>query len=111
MAAIAGNHVIIAVDDSTAFVALVHLRAGSLAVAVGEPVRRGQVVAECGNSGNSTQLHVHLQVMDGPDAAVAAGLPAAFTRFREWSRGARTPRVREAAVPDDGAVVEPLAVA
>ncbi len=103
--AIAGNYLIIALRDSGAFVALVHLRAGSLAVAVGEGVRTGQRVADCGNSGNSTQPHVHVQVMDSADLSVARGVPMAFRHFREWPRGARDGQVRESGLPSEGAVV------
>lgn len=108
--AIAGNHVIIALGDSGVFVALVHLRAGSLRVAVGDTVATGQQLAECGNSGNSTQPHVHVQVMDGPDPSVARGVPMAFRSYREWPRGAsgREPRLVESGIPGEGAIVEPL---
>jgi hypothetical protein len=109
--AIAGNHLIIALPGGAAYVALVHLRAGSLRVAVGEQVTTGQVIADCGNSGNSTQPHVHIQVMDSRDLSVARGLPMAFRRFREWPRGAQQPRLREAGLPDEDAVVEPLSAA
>jgi murein DD-endopeptidase MepM/ murein hydrolase activator NlpD len=108
--AVAGNYLIIALRDSGAFVALVHLRAGSIRVAAGEEVTTGQPVAECGNSGNSTQPHLHLQVMDSPDLSVAQGLPMAFRHFREWPRGAQHFQIRESGVPDEGAVVEPLPV-
>lgn len=106
--AIAGNHVVIALRDGGAFVALVHLRAGSLQVATGEEVAAGQPIAECGNSGNSTQPHVHVQVMDTPDLSVARGVPLAFRRFREWPRGAQRSQLRESGLPGEGAVVEPL---
>ncbi|WP_371778296.1 M23 family metallopeptidase [Streptosporangium subroseum] len=108
--AIAGNYLIIALRDSGAFVALVHLRAGSIRVALGEEVTTGQPIADCGNSGNSTQPHVHVQVMDSPDLSVARGVPMAFRRFREWPRGARHLQIRESGLPGEGAVVEPLPV-
>jgi murein DD-endopeptidase MepM/ murein hydrolase activator NlpD len=108
VAAVAGNHVVIELADSGAFVALAHLRAGSLRATVGEKVAAGQPVADCGNSGNSTQPHVHVQLMDGPDAAVARALPIVFRRFREWPRGAHQHRIRESGLPEEGAVVEPL---
>lgn len=107
-AAMAGNHVVIATAGKSCFVVLAHLRAGSLRVGVGQKVGAGQQVAECGNSGNSTQPHVHLQVMDRPDAYGADGVPMVFHRFREWPRSARGPRLREAALPDEGSVVEPV---
>ena len=106
--AIAGNYLIIAVRDGGAFVALAHLRAGSLRVAAGEEVTAGQYVAACGNSGNSTQPHVHLQVMDSPDLSVARGMPMKFRRFREWPSGAKQSQIRESGLPGEGAVVEPL---
>jgi hypothetical protein len=104
---IAGNHVVIALRGGAGFVALVHLRAGSLRVAPDAEVTSGQQIAECGNSGNSTQPHVHLQAMDSPDLDRARGLPISFRRFREWPRGAREPRLRELGVPAEGSVVEP----
>jgi hypothetical protein len=105
--AIAGNYLTIALRDRGAFVALVHLRAGSLRVAVGDQVVAGQPIAECGNSGNSTQPHVHVQIMDSRDLSVAQGIPMAFRQFREWSRGAKQPQVKESGLPAEGAVVEP----
>ena len=107
--AVAGNYLIIALRDKGVFVALVHLQAGSIHVAIGEQVRTGQPVANCGNSGNSTQPHVHLQLMDSPDLSIARGVPMAFRRYREWSRGAKHPQIREVGIPGEGAVVEPLA--
>jgi murein DD-endopeptidase MepM/ murein hydrolase activator NlpD len=109
-AALAGNHLVIALRHSGTFVVLAHLRAGSLRVAAGEEVTAGQHVADCGNSGNSTQPHVHVQVMDGPDASGARGVPMAFRRFREWRRGANLFQIRETGLPAEGAVVEPLPV-
>jgi Peptidase family M23 len=109
-AALAGNHVVLALRNTGAFVVLAHLRAGSMRVDVGQEVSSGQHVADCGNSGNSTQPHIHVQVMDSADAATAHGLPMAFRRFREWPRGANRFQVRESGLPAEGAVVEPLPV-
>ena len=70
--------------------AVVHLRLGSLRVGVGDQVAVGQQIAECGNSGNSTQPHVHVQVTDSPDLDVAHGVPMQFRAYREWpGRGQR----------------------
>jgi hypothetical protein len=108
--AVAGNHVVVALRDQEAFVALVHLRRGSIRVSVGEEVVAGQVLAQCGNSGNSTQPHVHVQVADGPDMTTARGLPMSFRPFREWPRGANEPTLRESGLPAEGSVVEGLRV-
>lgn len=63
-AAIAGNHVVIATGAKGPFILLAHLRKGSVEVAVGDHVQEGVVLGACGNSGNSTQPHLHIQATD-----------------------------------------------
>lgn len=109
--AIAGNYVVIALASGGGYVALAHLQEGSLRVGVGQAVATGQLLGACGSSGNSTQPHVHVQVMDSVDLSVAQGLPMQFRHYREWPRGANEPHVRDIGVPAEGAVIEPLAPA
>lgn len=78
--ALAGNHVVLRIDAPTAYVALAHLRRGSAVVHVGERVAAGQVLGECGNSGNSTEPHLHLQVCAGTDWETTRAVPLAFRR-------------------------------
>lgn len=74
---IAGNHVVIEhAEDEYSFLA--HLVPGSIPVRVGERVSRGQEVGRCGNSGNSSEPHLHFQVQDRAGFFEAAGLPVAF---------------------------------
>ncbi|MCK6065661.1 MULTISPECIES: M23 family metallopeptidase [Microbacterium] len=75
--ALAGNHVLIA-PRSGVVVAVCHVRRGSIRVAPGERVAVGDGVGECGNSGNSTEPHVHVQAMDGTDPSSAAAIPVTF---------------------------------
>ncbi|SDB96638.1 Peptidase family M23 [Raineyella antarctica] len=77
-AGLAGNHVVIAVAPDGPYVLLAHLRAGSVQVRPGDRVRVGDQVGTCGNSGNSTQPHVHVQVTDSTDWERTRGLPIAF---------------------------------
>ena len=65
-------------------VAVCHLQRGSVAVHPGQHVRVGEVLGRCGNSGNSTEPHVHLQATDRADAGHARPVPIAF--------GGRLPR-------------------
>ncbi|MFG3207751.1 M23 family metallopeptidase [Streptomyces sp. NPDC048192] len=53
-----GNHVWI--DTGAELVKLAHLRPGTVTVAKGDTVRAGQVLGEVGNSGNSTEPHLHI---------------------------------------------------
>ncbi|WP_227497116.1 M23 family metallopeptidase [Planctomonas psychrotolerans] len=76
--AIAGNHVVISLGDGGPYVLTAHLRKGSVRVQVGDRVTAGRPIGQCGNSGNSTQPHVHVQVTDSTDWARARGLPIVF---------------------------------
>jgi hypothetical protein len=77
---VAGNHVIL--DHGTGeYSVLAHLRNGSVAVRTGDRVARGQRLGECGNSGNSSEPHLHYQLQDGPEMGPSAGLPAQFADY------------------------------
>ena len=75
--ALAGNHVMVGTDDGTV-VAVCHLRRGSVQVRRGQRVAVGEQLGRCGNSGNSTEPHVHVQAMDGLDVRRAAAVPITF---------------------------------
>jgi murein DD-endopeptidase MepM/ murein hydrolase activator NlpD len=57
-----------------------HLIPGSLRVKVGDMVKRGQVLGRLGNSGNSTEPHLHFQIADAPSFLLANGLPYMYDR-------------------------------
>lgn len=59
---------------------LAHLRPGSICVRVGDRVQQGQEIGRCGNSGHSTEPHLHFHVQDRADFFESAGLPVAFDR-------------------------------
>jgi hypothetical protein len=107
-AGLAGNHVVLELADGTGFVVLAHLRNGSVRVAAGEAVAAGQVVGDCGNSGNSMQPHVHIQVMDSADPFAARGLPMSFRDYRVLPRDGGPPIVVGEGIPGESEVVEPL---
>ncbi len=81
-----GNFVVIDAGRD-AFVLLGHLRSGSVAVRPGQVVQLGDLIAQCGNSGNSIAPHIHVQVMDRPDPAhpEVRGLPAEFREYDQFS--------------------------
>ncbi len=69
-----GNVIVIKHRDGE-FSLLGHLRRGSVAVKAGERVTAGQRIARVGNSGMSTEPHLHFQLMDTGDWKTAHGLP------------------------------------
>ncbi len=76
---LAGNQVVLELHDGR-FVFYAHLQPGSIPVRVGDTVASGQLIGRVGNSGNSTEPHLHFHVADGPTLA-AEGLPYTFQRF------------------------------
>lgn len=74
--ALAGNRVLIETEGIV--VALCHLQKGSVTVVPGQRLRRGDVLGRCGNSGNSTEPHVHVQAMDSRDIQRATAVPVTF---------------------------------
>lgn len=75
--ALAGNHVMIETPAGV-IVALCHLRQHSVSLEVGDQVRVGDLCGECGNSGNSTEPHLHLQAIDSLDIRKARAVPITF---------------------------------
>lgn len=74
---VVGNHITIRGDDGS-YALVAHLQRGSLRVRVGDTVTAGQHLASCGNSGNSSEPHVHAQLMDRASLWTAQGIPMAF---------------------------------
>jgi urea transporter len=60
-----GNTIILRHADQL-YSKLSHLKKESFKVAVGEAVKKGQVLASCGNSGRSPVPHVHFQIQATP---------------------------------------------
>jgi hypothetical protein len=77
---VAGNHVIEDLGDGR-YAAYAHLRPGTLKVKVGDTVHAGDVIGHLGNSGNSSEPHLHFQVCDAPSFFESEGLPFAIDKF------------------------------
>ena len=74
----AGNH--LAIDCGEFFVVLAHLRRESVTVAINETVTTGQNLAQMGNSGNSSEPHLHVQAQRRlPEDAPLSGRPLCLT--------------------------------
>lgn len=83
-----GNYVLIR-HGPREYSLLAHLQRGSLRVRAGDLVRRGQVIGRCGNSGHSTEPHLHFHVQDHESFFLGAGLPVMFADGRFFNTGDR----------------------
>jgi murein DD-endopeptidase MepM/ murein hydrolase activator NlpD len=101
---LAGNHVIID-HGGGEYSMLAHFKKGSIAVRPGDSVSIGSEIGRCGNSGNSSEPHLHFQMQNAAGLLQSTGLP---TQFRDYiadgirsDRGepVRGQRVRNAALP------------
>jgi hypothetical protein len=86
---VGGNHVVVDIGGGRyAFYA--HVQPGSLRVKVGDRVKKGQILALVGNSGNSTEPHLHFHIVDavapGTSTLGAEGVPYAIEQFEVLGR-------------------------
>jgi murein DD-endopeptidase MepM/ murein hydrolase activator NlpD len=91
-----------------------HLQPGSIKVKVGDKVRRGQVLGLVGNSGNSTEPHLHFHLSDANSPLGCEGLPYSLTAFEvqgriEGLQGGKMPRWTLLATPEAHRIEMPLA--
>lgn len=113
----AGNFISLALAGGR-FATYEHLRPGSLKVAKGDRVRAGQVLAQVGFTGDSTEPHLHFHVSDSPSPLQGEGMPYplgrfhVLGRFEDWDGlGSRRwrdirPRTVEREFPQAGDVVD-----
>jgi murein DD-endopeptidase MepM/ murein hydrolase activator NlpD len=75
-----GNYIALDLGDGR-FAFYEHLKPGSLKVGPGQRVKRGQVIAALGFTGDSTGPHLHFHVADANSPLGAEGVPFVFEQF------------------------------
>lgn len=81
---VGGNYIVMDIGYGRyAFYA--HLIPGSLKIKLGDIVRKGQVMGKLGNSGNSSEPHLHFHIVDTPSFLGANGVPYAFDQVAIYS--------------------------
>jgi murein DD-endopeptidase len=83
---VGGNHVIMEIGNGL-FAFYAHMQPGSLRVKAGDKVRRGQVLGLLGNTGNSSEPHLHFQICSANSELGSEGLPYAFASFEVQGQG------------------------
>jgi len=86
---------------------LAHFKQGSIGVKVGDKVKRGQVLGLCGNSGNSSEPHVHYHLQNTPILQEGTGIKCLFRKVA-LTRDGKTESKAECS-PVKGEIVEPVA--
>ena len=77
LANIAGNNVVEDIGGGR-YVGYAHFRPGTITVKTGDTIKRGQVIGKLGNSGNSSEPHLHTQICDGPTFLMCNGMPMQY---------------------------------
>lgn len=77
---ILGNHVVIRSHDGV-YAVIAHLQQNSTTLQPGQTVRAGQLIGRCGNSGNSSEPHVHCHLMDRASLFRGIGVPMTFANI------------------------------
>ncbi len=85
-----------------------HLQNGSLRVKAGDRVRKGQLLAKVGSSGNATGPHLHFHVCNGAGPSSCDAVPYVYTSY--WLSGhlmwnPNRSRKVEFQVPANGAIM------
>jgi len=99
-----GNHIILLLSSGH-YALYAHLKPGSLRVKKGDRVQAGQVLAQIGNTGNTSEPHLHFHLMDGPSALASNGIPYVIQSFETSGKARSTESFDKAAA--DGT---PLAI-
>ena len=76
----AGNHVVIDHGNGE-FSLLAHFRSGTVVPKAGDHVKRGDLLGRCGNSGNTSEPHLHYHLQNAPHFGECEGLPAQFQNY------------------------------
>ena len=99
-----GNCVVIQHREGEVSV-LAHLKQGSIVVKVNDNVKRGQLLGKCGNSGNSSEPHLHYHLQNAAVLQDGLGIKCVFQKVVVTRNGkAETPTSFS---PEKGQIISP----
>ncbi|NND10557.1 MAG: M23 family metallopeptidase, partial [Flavobacteriaceae bacterium] len=79
-AQLTGNTVVLKTANNE-FLLFAHLQEKSVVVTEGQEVKQGDLLGKCGNSGNTTEPHLHLSLQNVQDMGIATGGKLYFDRI------------------------------
>jgi hypothetical protein len=80
-----GNQLVVEVAPGQ-FLFLCHLQRGTIAVKEGDRVTQSQLLAKVGNSGNTSEPHLHIHLQSTPRLDIGEGIPLYFHNYRVDNR-------------------------
>jgi Peptidase family M23 len=105
MDTIAGNTITLDLGGGQ-FAYYMHLQPGSLRVKAGDHVRRGQLLALVGDSGDAREPHVHFEVTTSSKLMAGEGLPYLIDRYRVTAANDGATGLRTHELPLNNSVVD-----
>lgn len=75
-----GNHIVLQVAEKE-FLFMAHLKPGSVKVKAGEVVKQGQEIAAIGNSGHTSEPHLHMHLQNTSNLVFGEGIPLYFAHY------------------------------
>lgn len=82
----AGNYVVLK-HINNEYSLLAHFKQYSIVVKEGQEVKQGELIGLCGNSGHSSEPHIHFQVMNSPDLENCKSICIRFSDGQEPIQG------------------------
>lgn len=79
-AQVAGNSVVLK-TAANEYLLLAHFKLNSIRVKTGDSVKKGQLLGLCGNSGNSSEPHLHFHIQDKENMLGSTGVKCYFERI------------------------------
>jgi murein DD-endopeptidase MepM/ murein hydrolase activator NlpD len=101
---VAGNTITLDLGGGQ-FAYYMHLQPGSLRVKAGDRVRRGQVLARIGASGDAREPHLHFEVTTSSKLLVGEGVPYLIDRYSSKSSSAGSAELHTHELPLDHSVI------
>jgi len=102
-----GNFVIIRHTENR-FSFLAHFQKGSITVRKGDTVRQGDRLGLAGNSGHTTEPHVHFHVQDRANFYLANGVPIRFRNFSRKTEDEKQPNAISEGYITNESLIAPL---
>jgi hypothetical protein len=95
---LSGNTIVLDLGGGQ-FAYYMHLKPGSVLVKSGDFVRRGQMLARIGASGDAREPHLHFEVTNSSTVLVGEGVPYLIDHFRTQNEGEGQPVIHNDELP------------